>query len=140
MSENRTAADVARSVLWAIQAGDWDAVRGFCAADYTHHAPGVPVADLDTYIATLQIARTALPDMRIEIEDIIPAAPHVTMRYMVHGHLHAPFHGIAPTGAAIALPTLGLLRLDDQLAAEGWYAFDSAEISRQSRQGKETPA
>ncbi len=117
-----------REILRALNDRDWAGVRRVCRADYIHHAPGVPEADLEKYVATLQIAAAALPDMRIEIHQIEATDEYAMLRYTAHGtHLH-DFHGIPASGAAVALPVLGLVRVKGGLLAEGWYEFDSGVL------------
>ncbi len=129
-------AAAAAAVLRAIEAQDWDAIRALCAPDYVHHAPSVPSADVETYIATLKVVPQAMPDLDIAVAQIIPTDEYATMRYTVHGTLTGDFHGLAPTGAEISLPVLGLVHVVDGRLVEGWYAFDSAEIMRQAKAGE----
>ena len=114
-------------LLRALSLHDWDAIRRVCHPDYIHHAPGVPQADLEKYIATLQLVVAAVPDMSLE---------YATLRYIVHGtHLY-DFHGIPPSNSPITMPVMGLVRVKDGLLAEGWYVFDSGMLIMQSPIGK----
>jgi predicted ester cyclase len=123
-------------LLHALSLHDWDGIRRVCRPDYIHHAPGVPEAGLERYIATLQVVVSAVPDMSIEIHQIVANDEYATLRYTVHGtHLH-DFHGIAPSGAPIVMPVLGLVRVKGGLLAEGWYVFDSGMLIMQSPIGK----
>ncbi len=131
MSESVRAAGAA--ILEALNDRDWDGVRRICRPDYIHHAPGVPEAGLEKYVATLQIAITALPDMRIEIHQIVATDEYATLRYTAHGTHLGDFHGIPASGATIVLPVLGLVRVKDGLLAEGWYAFDSGVLFGKGR-------
>src|ERR1700722_19949560 len=93
-------------LLRALSHHDWEGIRRVCRSDYIHPAPGVPEAGVDKYIATLQLAVAAVPDMTLEIQQIVASEEYATLRYTVHGtHLH-DFHGIPPSGAPIAMPTL----------------------------------
>jgi predicted ester cyclase len=97
--------------------------------------PGVPEAGLDKYIATLQLVVAAVPDMTFEIQQIVATDEYATLRYTVHGtHLHN-FHSIPPSGTAIEMPVIGLVRVVDGLL-EGWYVFDSGMLIMQSPIGK----
>lgn len=123
-------------LLQALSRHDWDAIRRVCRPDYVHHAPGVPEAGLEKYVATLQLVVEAVPDMTLEIQQIVATEEYATLRYTVHGtHLH-DFHGIPPSGAAITMPAIGLVRVKDGLLAEGWYVFDSGMLIMQSPIGK----
>ena len=123
-------------LLRALSNHDWDGVRRACRSDYIHHAPGVPEADLEKYVATLQLVVAAVPDMTLEIQEIVATEEHATLRYTIHGtHLH-DFHGIPPSNAPITMPAIGLVRIQDSLLAEGWYVFDSGMLIMQSPLGQ----
>ena len=123
-------------LLHALSLHDWGGIRRVCRPDYIHHAPGVPQADLEKYIATLQLVVAAVPDMSLEVQQIIATDEYATLRYNIHGtHLH-DFHGISPSGAPITMPAMGLVRVKDALLAEGWYVFDSGMLIMQSPIGQ----
>jgi C-1 hydroxylase len=123
-------------ILLALSRHDWDEVRRVCHPNYIHHAPGVPKAGLEQYVATLQLAVEAVPDMNLEIQQIVATDKYATLRYTIHGtHLH-DFHGIPPSGAPITMPALGLVRVEDGLLTEGWYSFDTGILIMQSPLGK----
>jgi predicted ester cyclase len=123
-------------LLGALSLHNWDGIRRVCHPRYIHHAPGIPQADIDKYIATLQLVVVAVPDMSLEIQQIVATDEYATLRYTVHGtHLH-PFHGIPPSNAPITMPAMGPVRVQDGLLAEGWYVFDSGMLIMHSPIGK----
>ncbi len=123
-------------LLHALSRHDWDGIRCACRPDYIHHAPGVPEAGLEKYVATLQLVVEAVPDMTIEIQQIVATEEYATLRYTVHKrHLH-DFHGIPPSGVPITMPAMGLVHVKDGLLMEGWYVFDSGMLILQSPIGK----
>lgn len=129
---------IGTEIVQAISDQDWERVRALCAPGYVHHAPGVPSADLDRYIQTLQLVPQALPDLTLELHQVVATDEYATMRYTVHGTFTGEFHGIQPTGAVLAMPTLGFVHVVDGLLVEGWYEFDSAEFSRAGAAGAST--
>jgi C-1 hydroxylase len=127
---------VGEQLLQALSRHDWDGIRRVCRVDYVHHAPGVPEAGLGKYIATLKLVVEAVPDMTLEIQQIVASDEYETLRYTIHGtHLH-DFHGIPPSGTPITMPALGLVRVKDGRLAEGWYVFDTGTLIMQSPIGK----
>src|SRR5271163_1040187 len=72
-------------LLDALSRHDWKAIRRACLPDYIHHAPGVPEAGLEKYLATLQLVVEAVPDMTLEIQQIVVTEEYATLRYTVHG-------------------------------------------------------
>jgi predicted ester cyclase len=109
---------VCEQLLHAISLHDWDGIRRVCHPDYIHHAPGVPQAGLEKYIATLQLVVAAVPDMSLEIQQVVATDEYAMLRYTIHGtHLH-DFHGIPPSNAPITMPAMGLVRVKDGLLVE----------------------
>ncbi len=90
---------VCEQLLRALSLHDWSGIRRIYRPDYNHHAPGVPQADLEKYIATLQFVVAAVPNMSLEVQQIVTTDEYATLRYTVHGtHLH-DFYGISPSNA-----------------------------------------
>ena len=94
--------------------------------------PGVPQAHLEKYIATLELVETAVPDMSLEIHQIVAArrVRHAAIYHSRHPSPRLPRR--TPSKAAITMPAMGLVRVQDGLLAEGWYVFDSGMLIMQS--------
>lgn len=137
MTETRDAAAerLARSLLEALGDRDWSRIEQLCAPDYTHHAPRVPAADVQGYIATAQNLFTAFPNMTATVLHLIPARDWVTVHYRAEGTHRAPFAGVPATGQRVAFDVLGLLHIRDEHLAEGWFEFDTGELVAQLTPG-----
>ncbi len=129
---------LAASFIEALNRKDWAAVQRLCSADYIHHAPRVPAANLSAYIETAGRMFQAFPDMAATVEQLIAEDEYVALRYTARGTHQGNFYGIAPTGRAVSLCTLGMLRIAGSRIAEGWFEFDSGEIYEQLRGGDES--
>lgn len=125
------AASLARSLLAALRDRDWDGLQRLCTPDYRHHAPRVPAADVEGYIATAQRLFSAFPDMTATVLHIIPANEWATLHYRAEGTHRAPFAGIPATGRRAVFDVLGLLHARDGRIAEGWFQFDTGELVAQ---------
>ncbi|OFW01866.1 MAG: hypothetical protein A3I61_02430 [Acidobacteria bacterium RIFCSPLOWO2_02_FULL_68_18] len=72
--------------------------------------------------------RTALPDMRVTVEDMVAegdkVAAHVTLR-ATHG---GEFMGIAPTGRGITARIADIVRFADGKAVERWGVEDMSDL------------
>jgi len=126
---------LAASFIDALNRKDWAAVQRLCSADYIHHAPRVPAANLSAYLETAGRMFQAFPDMTATVEQLIAENEYVAFRYTARGTHEGNFYGIAPTGRAVALRTLGMLRIVGGRIEEGWLEFDSGEIYEQLRGG-----
>ncbi len=74
----------------------------------------------------------AFPDFTIEVLDRIEADGHCTVRWAATGTFAgAPFQGIEPTGARVAIEGLDLLTIDDGLIARNDAFLDGADLARQ---------
>ncbi len=126
---------VATSYIDALNRKDWAAVQRLCRSDYVHHAPRVPAADLSAYMETAGRMFQAFPDMTATVEQLVAEGEYVAFRYTARGTHKGNFYGVAPTGRAVALPTMGMLRIVSGRIAEGWFEFDTGEIYEQLRGG-----
>ena len=118
----------------ALNHKDWAAVQRLCSPTYVHHAPGVPAADLSTYIETAGRLFRAFPDMVATVDQMVAEGEYVAMRYTARGTHQGDFYGVAPTGRTVVLRVIGMQRVVDGKIAEGWFEFDTGEIYTQLRE------
>jgi predicted ester cyclase len=108
----------------------WDRLDLLTHPDYIHHNN-----DLELGLAQFKLGaawiRGALPDFRIEVEDMVSEDDKVAVRFVGRGtHLGSMF-GEAPTGRPIALHGLVVYRIQDNLVAEDWEAMDEHDLRKQ---------
>ena len=68
--------------------------------------------------------RTALPDARYEVEDLIAEGDKVVVRWRLLGTHLGDFRGIAPSGQTIALDGIAIYRVDGGKLMERWVVTD----------------
>ena len=68
--------------------------------------------------------RTALPDARYEVDDLIAEGDKVVVRWRLLGTHEGDFRGIAPTGRAIALDGIAIYRVEGGKLMERWVVTD----------------
>ena len=67
--------------------------------DFRFYFAGGPVAtDLESYREFLVARRTAFPDRRFVVEDMIAEGDKVSARFTMHGTHKGELRGIAPSG------------------------------------------
>ncbi len=130
MTDRATTKAVASAFIDALNAQDWDGVRRLCRPAYVHHAPRVPAADLSTYLETAERMLRAFPDMVATVEQLVAKGEYVATRYTARGTHRGEFYGVAPTGRAVTLRVIGILRIVGSQIVEGWFEFDIGEIYR----------
>jgi steroid delta-isomerase-like uncharacterized protein len=78
----------------------------------------------------------ALPDLHMEVEDVVvagePGREHVTVRWRVTGTFsRAPYMGIEPTGRPIDLRGMDLIQIEDGRVAGNNIYYDQLTFARQ---------
>lgn len=68
--------------------------------------------------------RSALPDARYEVDDLIAEDDKVVVRWRLLGTHKGAFGGIAPTGKAITLRGIAIYRLEADKLMERWVVTD----------------
>ena len=81
--------------------------------------------------------RTALPDGRYEVDDMISEGDKVVVRWRLVGTHKGDFRGIAPTGQAIVLKGIAIYRLEDGKLMERWVVTDLHGLLEEMRQASE---
>jgi steroid delta-isomerase-like uncharacterized protein len=75
--------------------------------------------------------RTAFPDIRLTIEDIIAEGETVMTRWSCQGTHKGDLSGIAPTGKQITISGVTIARLANGKMAEGWVNWDALGLMQQ---------
>jgi steroid delta-isomerase-like uncharacterized protein len=75
--------------------------------------------------------RTAFPDVRLTIEDIIAEGEIVMTRWSCRGTHKGDLSGIAPTGKQINISGVTIARLANGKIAEGWVNWDALGLMQQ---------
>jgi steroid delta-isomerase-like uncharacterized protein len=103
------------------------------APNYAHHDLSTPDVgrgpESEKKRATLY--RTAFPDLRLTIEDIIAEGETVMARWSCRGTHKGDFSGIAPTGKQINISGVTIARLANGKFAEGWVNWDALGLMQQ---------
>jgi predicted ester cyclase len=68
--------------------------------------------------------RSAVPDARYEVDDLIAEGDRVVVRWTMRGTHEGEFGDIAPTGRPIALHGIAIYRVDDGKLMERWVVSD----------------
>ncbi len=95
------------------------------ADDYVDHtasseqAPG-PAGARQVY----DVFRTAFPDLRVEVHDLVADGDLVTFRSTMSGTSRGPLMGAAPTGKPVEIASMVFLRVRDGRFVERWEQMD----------------
>lgn len=107
-------------------------VTPFFAPGYRRHlAPSLPPLTGAEQEARITSFRAAFPDLRFTIEDVVAEGDRVAFRATLRGTHQGPFRGIAPTGRAVAIAVLDVVRIDGGLITDHWGGPDLLDALRQ---------
>jgi len=107
--------------------GDWNMALvdevvspQFSSHDWPKGGPSGPQGFRNFYSAI----RSAVPDARYEVDDLIAEGEKVVVRWRLLGTHKGDFRGIAPTGQPIALKGIAIYRVEDGKLMERWVVTD----------------
>ena len=132
MSENNKA--VVRRLLDELWTKGNLSVADEClAAAYTHHDASTPDfppgPEGEKKRATLY--RTAFPDLRFTIEDLIAEGETVVVRWSSSGTNKGNLGGITPTGKQVDVSGVSIARFAGGKMVEGWVSWDTYGMLKQ---------
>lgn len=80
---------------------------------------------------SIAMFRTAFPDLRCTIEDMIADGDKVATRYHVTGTHQSAFMGIPATGRKITTTGIDIMRFQDGKVVERWAVEDNLSLLQQ---------
>jgi predicted ester cyclase len=107
-------------VDWNMQHADEVVSPQFTSHDWPDGGPTGPRAFREYYSAI----RSAIPDARYEVDDLIAEGDRVVVRWRLLGTHKGPFRGIAPTGRPIVLKGIAIYRVENGKLMERWVVSD----------------
>lgn len=107
---------------------DWqlDRLDKYLSPDFLSHDWPSGVTGPRGFKAYYETFRTALPDARYTVEDLIAEGDRVVVRWRMDGTYQEKFPGIdvQPTGQSARLRGVAIYRLEDGVLAERWVVSD----------------
>jgi steroid delta-isomerase-like uncharacterized protein len=107
-------------VDWNMELVDELVSPQFISHDWPKGSPTGPEGFRNFYSAI----RSALPDARYEVDDLIAEGDKVVVRWRLLGTHKGAFGGIAPTGQSIALKGIAIYRVEGGKLIERWVVTD----------------
>ena len=101
--------------------------------NYSHHDSSTPDVgrgpEGEKKRATLY--RTAFPDLRLTVEDIIAEGETVVARWSCRGTHKGDLNGIAPTGKRVNITGISIARFTNGKMSEGFVNWDALSLMQQ---------
>ena len=73
----------------------------------------------------------AIPDMRLDIEDVLAEGEKVLVRFWIRGHKKGELFGIRATGRPVQLRGVDFFEIEDGLIRRNTVFYDGATFARQ---------
>ncbi len=101
----------------------------FTSHDWPEDGPTGPQAFRDYY----SVLRSAVPDARYEVDDLIAEGDRVVVRWRMLGTHKGDFGDIAASGKAIVLKGIAIYRVEGGKLMERWVVSDLHDVLEQIR-------
>lgn len=129
LSNDEIARIISREV---VNGGDYSLVTTYIATDYRYHGiGGMAAAGPEGFASAIREFRTALPDLRSEIKNIVSEGDFVVLRFDFTGTHAGPFLGIAATGKTVHFEGMIMRRFRNSQVIEDWDFFDMPTVLKQ---------
>jgi steroid delta-isomerase-like uncharacterized protein len=92
--------------------------------------PGFPPGREGVKLLT-QMLRSAFPDFKATIEDMLAEGDKVMIRMTWSGTQQGEFMGVPPTGKRMSIQVIDIVRFSDDKAVEHWGVMDSMGMMQQ---------
>jgi predicted ester cyclase len=116
-----------------LNAGDVDGyITGLYARQSRFHGfPDAFTPDRDGITEFFKALVTAVPDTRIDAEDLLVDGDRVAIRFVLTGTHRGELFGVAGTGRALRVEGITVLRFVDGLVVERWNRLDDVALLTQ---------
>ena len=101
------------------------------APGFVDHNPLVPGGNLEGARQLFAGYFAAFPDLQVTVEDLVAEGDRVAVRFTARGTHHGPGFGVPPSGTAIAIAGIDILRIADGRIAEHWGEADLLGLMQQ---------
>jgi predicted ester cyclase len=99
--------------------------------EFVNHGAGEHRHGREGFLATATWLRTAFPDLHLEVEDVIAQGDRVAVRATFRGTHLGELEDVPPTGRAVVVEQIHILRIADGMVVEHWGSRDDLTLLRQ---------
>ena len=108
--------------VWGL--GKLDALDDIVSQDIVIHVPGRDIEGIENFKKFIMSYRSAFPDVKITIEELITQGDKVVERMTIRGSHQGELQGIPPTGKQIKITGIDIARFLDGKMVERWVQPD----------------
>ena len=120
--------------FWGVwEEGNIDLVDELLAPDYINHTPASPDQPTgpEGVKGVVAMFRSAIPDLRVVVEDMIAEGDKVAVRCTLEGTQEGELFGVPPTGQQLSIKSIAVERVSDGKIREHWRVTDSLDMMQQ---------
>jgi steroid delta-isomerase-like uncharacterized protein len=122
-----------RRYLDVFEQGNIELLDELLAPDYINHSPATP--DLPTgpegVKAVVTMFRSAIPDLRVVVDDMIAEGDKVATRYTLEGTHESELFGVPPTSRQLSIKSITVERVSDGRIRDHWRVTDELGMMQQ---------
>jgi predicted ester cyclase len=112
--------------------GNTAVVYELMAPNFVYHTATPPITpDREGIIQEAALTRTAFPDLRITLDDLLVEGGKLAALWTIRGTHKGEFYGIAPTNKQVTWSGVVLARIVDDKNVEAWNHFDRLALLQQ---------
>ena len=132
MDTRDTKAIYKRMIDEAFNAGDLSVIDEVVSPNYVLHGapPNMPQGP-DAIRATVQTFRTAFPDLKIELKELVAEGDKVSARSVMRGTHDGVLFGIPATHKKVEVDGLTMVTVRDGRVQESWVKNDTMQLFQQ---------
>ena len=108
-----------------------DALAEVYADDFILHEAGEDIVGIEGLTQFVSMMRSALPNLRITLEDDMAEGDKVVTRWIGQGTHQGELMGIAPTGSQVTITGITIHRIEDTKIVEEWSNWDALGLMHQ---------
>ena len=108
-----------------------DALAEVYADDFVLHEAGDAFVGIQGLAQFVSMMRSALPDLRITIEDDMSEGDKVVTRWIAQGTHQGELMGAAPTGNQVTATGITIHRIEEDKIVEEWSNWDALDVMHQ---------
>jgi len=115
-----------------LSAGDVDGFGQLLSDEFVEHEelPGLSPGK-DGVLELFRAYGVAFPDLRMEVLDLLASGDKTVARVKATGTQEGEFMGLPPSGRAVEVQLIDIMRFEDGLVVEHWGVMDMLSMLQQ---------
>ena len=131
MSVEENKANIIRLGEEVFNKGNLGVLNELIAPNYIHMTGGQEIKGIEGFKQLVAMMRTAFPDLRATIDDMVAEGDMVAIRFTIRGTFKGEYMGIAPTGKQFTFTEAVFHRMEGGKQVEAWSYADTLSFYRQ---------